>query len=762
MKQSKAKRTAPEKAKQTTLEKAKGSVPFASGAFVLGFLLLLVFFAPWGRGLYWPIGRVGFAILVLAVALGALLAAKKLVLSVADIAGVAMVALYAVGLITPASRYGALLGLITWAGYIGVYLLWRWLTPGDKERELLCFAVIGSVVVAALVGVLTYAGVVELQFQLAGDRIGAAFEYPNATASFFLLGIVLAVHRSHFATAVLVKRLLSVAAVLSVTGLVLTLSRGGWLAFVLFVPLMLWVGRRELLQVLYHFGMLSMLGVLGAAVLMAQKGPLGVVGALGFALLAFFAAKPPRAVYPVVRVVALVGLGIALVAVAVVVVTILAPPADSTGQTTLSRLVDRYVPDALAGRIAAFSFERLTADGRIVFFRDGVAIFRQAPLLGRGGGAWNAMYHEVQSFLYGTRRIHSDPYEIALEVGALGLLALLVVIGGALMSLRRANPSDASVALGLAAATMFAHSFIEALRAFPALYVIFFALLGAIPQGAPAFTLSPRALKAAKAFGAAICVAVMLLATGIFLAQVEASALGRAVHRGESVDAVAALRRIARLSPWDTEALTNLALQLWPLSQHRHEVESLLLRAYALEPHDPRVPNMLGQFRLQQGRNDDALAMFHEAVRRQPKNEQNYAMLAVAYADAALSAAGNPDRQRMLIEQVRQVESDFAAMAELAGPRARATGMAAPVMSENLRLAVAQAGFMAGDADAAAEIEQVLRTTGEESLRIMAAMWYERSLFLQGRTEEAAGVIAPFLEQPGVRDYRARLARLNP
>jgi len=725
-------------------------------------LLLLVLLAPWGRGLFWTTGRVGFAIIVLAVGLGALLTAKRVSLTVADMAGLGVVGLYAIGMITPATRFGAALGLISWAGYIGVYLMWRGIEPSDSERELLSLTAIVSATVAALIGILTYAGVIYLQFQLAGDRIGAAFEYPNATASFFLVAIVLAMHRSFYATTSRVRRVLSVSTVLLIAALVLTLSRGGWLALLLFVPLMLWVGRRSILQMLYHFGMLGMLGLLGAVILMTYRSPMGVLGALIVALLAYFVVEPPKVMYRAVQVATLFALSLAVLLVIAVVASILtATPSISQGESALSVIVDRFVPPALAGRIAAFSFDRLVADGRLVFFQDGVAIFRQSPLLGSGGGAWEAMYHQAQSFLYGTRRIHSDPYEIALEVGLLGLLCVLVLIGGPLKALPQLAGGDVGVALVLAGTLMFAHSFIEALLAFPALYVILFALLGAAPQRAYAYTLSPRSIVVGKAVGSLAGMAVLVLAAGIFLAQIEASSMGRAARRGEVVDTIAGLRRMQLLSPWDTAVKTDLALQLWPQAQHRREVESLLVRSRQLDPHDPRLPNLLGQFRLQGGQHEAAMELFQEAVRLQPKNEQTYAMLAAASADGALYFVGDLKRKQRFIDLALATERDFHAMAKEAGPLAHATGGSAPVMTENFRLALAKVAVLAGDEGGAAVIEQVLRTTGDESLRIMSAMWHARMLEMQGRKAEAEAVMQPFHNAPGVAEYRARLARIQ-
>jgi len=77
-------------------------------------------------------------------------------------------------------------------------------------------------------------------------------------------------------------------------------------------------------------------------------------------------------------------------------------------------------------------FENLTADNsynvRILFFKDGLKLFKDWWLLGAGGGAWGLLYFKYQSRLYWSTQTHSYPLQVLIETGIIGILILILLL----------------------------------------------------------------------------------------------------------------------------------------------------------------------------------------------------------------------------------------------------------------------------------------------------------------------------------------------
>ncbi len=87
------------------------------------------------------------------------------------------------------------------------------------------------------------------------------------------------------------------------------------------------------------------------------------------------------------------------------------------------------LPAVLQGRLSG-RFQ--TAGARGMFYQDAWQLFKEAPLLGRGGDAWRMLFTQVQSAPYVGNEVHSGYIEIALDLGIVGLL-VFAFVGLALM-----------------------------------------------------------------------------------------------------------------------------------------------------------------------------------------------------------------------------------------------------------------------------------------------------------------------------------------
>jgi len=65
---------------------------------------------------------------------------------------------------------------------------------------------------------------------------------------------------------------------------------------------------------------------------------------------------------------------------------------------------------------------------RLVFYKDGLKIFGRNWFLGSGGGAWDYLYRQYQSYNYSSSQAHNYPLQLGIETGILGILVLLSLV----------------------------------------------------------------------------------------------------------------------------------------------------------------------------------------------------------------------------------------------------------------------------------------------------------------------------------------------
>ena len=93
-------------------------------------------------------------------------------------------------------------------------------------------------------------------------------------------------------------------------------------------------------------------------------------------------------------------------------------------------IASRILPASIAERMANINFRQHSVLERLTFYKDALKVASDYPLLGAGGGAWNALYEQYQNNPYISRQAHSFFFQTLVEVGWLGLLFVIALIGG--------------------------------------------------------------------------------------------------------------------------------------------------------------------------------------------------------------------------------------------------------------------------------------------------------------------------------------------
>jgi O-antigen ligase len=164
---------------------------------------------------------------------------------------------------------------------------------------------------------------------------------------------------------------------------------------------------------------------------------------------------------------------VALLAAAAVTVLVVARTGDEPRQTP--RWYGRLAPAAwvaaaavaaglVVGGIAERPSERELSAGagatrltsvtsnRYEYWRVALREFRDAPLIGTGAGGFRAAWLQQRPIRETVRDTHSLEFEVAAELGLVGLLAFAVMCGGAAVAARRALGRHRALAAGPVAA----------------------------------------------------------------------------------------------------------------------------------------------------------------------------------------------------------------------------------------------------------------------------------------------------------------------
>lgn len=124
------------------------------------------------------------------------------------------------------------------------------------------------------------------------------------------------------------------------------------------------------------------------------------------------------------------------------------------------------LPDFIANRMQGL-WANQNAIQRVVFFEDGMKLFRRSPVFGLGMGAFENGIVSVQSFYYETKYAHNHYIESLVETGVVGLVLFVGVLVTALLAVlrtRRRPEEEAhplTAALGGALVFMAGHAAVE-------------------------------------------------------------------------------------------------------------------------------------------------------------------------------------------------------------------------------------------------------------------------------------------------------------
>ncbi len=300
---------------------------------------------------------------------------------------------------------------------------------------------------------------------------------------------------------------------------------------------------------------------------------------------------------------------------------------DSGGQSV--PLGYPLLPGFVANRLQGLRANQ-NAIQRLVFFSDGLKIFRRSPVIGLGMGAYENAIRGVQSFDYQTKYAHNHYIQTLVETGVVGLVlfvGLLAVSAACVLFARRKRGEDGQAvchpltpALGAAVVFMAVHAAIEVVfSTYPYLPMAFgvFALIGLCCGDALPLPKPGKRVQAAVFGVMAALVAVFLVA---LLCNVMADSTVDRKQAAHSLS-LSDLRDAAENDPfeWADYALSyvNSVTTMHADGTQLSDTNLSLAARYAqkLEREDSNtIPRYLAQYYFEMGQPEQGFAMIEKYV----------------------------------------------------------------------------------------------------------------------------------------------------
>ena len=274
-----------------------------------------------------------------------------------------------------------------------------------------------------------------------GERLTSVFQYANTYAAFLIAVLLAALVYIVSSKRPAVIALASFLLVPVIVSFMLTLSRGGLVTLPVVLALLLpMLSAPKQLQLLFHL-------LLGAVASLLILNP---VTRMGLELQKQF--NPGKAFQAWIIVIAV---SAAVAAVSLIfqryVGGYLDGKLDSFRHIRFSNLIlpaagvlagalgmyllfggtgfVKLLPENIASRIESINLNQHSVLERGTFYQDAMKLWKDYPIIGAGGGAWQALYEKYQNNPYTSRQAHNFYLQILVQIGLLGAIVLLLVLG---------------------------------------------------------------------------------------------------------------------------------------------------------------------------------------------------------------------------------------------------------------------------------------------------------------------------------------------
>ncbi|RED84041.1 O-antigen ligase family protein [Cohnella phaseoli] len=501
--------------------------------------------------------------------------------------------------------------------------------------------------IVVLHGFLNWFGFVQYKDAIFGYRLAGAFQYPNAYAAFligFLFISITQILRSRSWKIYVLHSLMLVPIMLSI---IFTLSRGGLIllivSFFLYISIMNW--RKQLISILI-IATTVVVSIMVSSIIYNARAPSvneEIVGgsllilASGIVTFMIWVLKEKlvklnefmdrckgsnRLVLPVSMLFIVGLLGFIII--------------------QLDRVFS--ILPSLLQRLTAFDLGQAAFSDRFSFLKDALTMINQKPIFGYGGGGWSAVYEKYRSFPYTSNQAHDFIVQYIIEVGFLGGIVLLVLIGWIffnylMMHIKEDWSESESFTFVLVAGVLLMHSLVDFTLSFVYLASIVFLALGVMwgsvrisRNKTKEITNSKRNYRIVKSVFLSIVsiVAVILFVSSICLLQANdkfAYAIENIYKKNQIVPELNEAVKMQPLNPEYALFEINIKRQLYGQTKDQKllsEIKSSIQKLEKTEPYNKHLYREHYSFLVQIGEYKEALKLIRNKENDFPWNAEQY------------------------------------------------------------------------------------------------------------------------------------------
>lgn len=660
---------------------------------------------------------------------------------------------------------GAVGEALKYLNYFLIYFMVSRSVLTERATNYLLHVIFAGAVGVAVVGLFSATGHLNYPGAWTGTHISSTLQYRNALAGYLVAAQVVGFTLWLRARNPLHQTLLALGSLLTLTVLLLSQSRGGWIVYPLAVALWLAGLRGNFWRGCYLFFLNLGLAMLTARFFLPEVLAGDGTGAVRVLLVASSIMVAAQLLVALVDSLlarrdleqpyrTFLNYGGLLYITAVVSVYLLYTA------KALPRVGVQFLPAVLLDRAGTISLEDPSAVSRFVFFRDALEIIRNHPLLGAGGGAWNALYHRYKEGAYFTTEVHSVFLQTWVETGTIGFLLFtgFWLVLACLLWRFAVSPAGPNYPLvwgsGVAALALVGHSAIDFTLSLPALAILVWALAGITRGGGAvtkqhsgqlltgtgkAFKYTRQSASQKKPPGTIypwlqLCVGLLLVLAlwlpswRLYQAGVLGAEGARAINKQSLTEARGLMEKAHRLDPFTATYLADLAqveAVLGLASEDSAALQKAVEHARAavrLEPFNPRVRTTTSFVYLLIGYPDQAVAEAYALTTINPLDVgayEFYGRTAMAVAHYYLARQEYP-MARTYLERAAQLPSRVEAKAREIPP-ARTQRPRKMEVTPLLSLSAGQAASLLGDYSTA---EKLLNAAArQQELAAEAALW---------------------------------------
>ncbi len=618
----------------------------------IGFVLtaILLFYPPYFRGLFFQTEQ-QWTLILAAVAFGfvafwKLLKKERILITFLDFAVLVLIISYFISSFGAASQKLAVAEIVKYALYFFVYWTVSRLAR-DKNKLLVLLNILYiSAVGVALAGIFTALGYIDIKDGYLGGRIYSTLQYPNALASYLLAvlflgtGLWLKIKNSWC------KYLYTAGNFIIFTVFLATGSRGGFLLLPILLIIYILGLKKKRLEGSTYLLFILVSGIITNIKLIPMIESQNDAAVWGFILLGLVISligqflvslieKKDEKIKKTISIILIIVLVIGIIGSAI--------------------FFKEILPDNIMNRITRINIEEGSSLSRIYWSGEALNIFKEKPLFGMGGGAWEASYRHFQSYLYPSTQVHNHWMQVLIEVGLVGFLIFVSIwVFFIIRSVKnyinlKDNDKLLQWSILVSAVGLGAHALIDFDLSLSAVTILLFSLFGA--TRALGEIVNPIESKYFKKYNYAVALTLILifiLLPGFLLAaQSSAKNAITEIKEKDIVDAVDYFEDASRFDPFNAEYKIDLA-QLHLKLKNEDEAVKNISKAVKIDKYNWRIHEKAGEMYWKLGDINKAVEEFEKSRDSYRWDQNRWDKLSRIYSYAGLGKLQDGNKEEAL------------------------------------------------------------------------------------------------------------------